>query len=328
VAGAEDLMLPVQRVEMDTDDLDVSATIGHLYARHRPRVRRLARARVDGGLRAAAAGPLNAGLVRMVGLEYQAQADPVDWLLTAAVSAGTVGATAGREQAIVARGGALLFPLGAQFTVTGRSAAAVALRIPLGAAADLAEENTGLPAADLRFESMGPVSAAVGGLFTQTATFICGELVTSGITEVSPLVTQEMTRLAAAAILAAFPNTTMTIPYLRSPGRVPSAAARLAAEFIDGYACQPLTLTGIAAQVGVTPRALQYAFRRQYDTTPMGYLRRVRLERAHQDLLAADPAAGTTVAAIARRWGFSRPDRFAAAYRTAYGRPPRHALRR
>jgi AraC-like DNA-binding protein len=71
-----------------------------------------------------------------------------------------------------------------------------------------------------------------------------------------------MTRLAAAAILAAFPNTTMAIPYLRSPGRVPS------------------------------------------------------------------PAAGTTVAAIARRWGFSRPDRFAAAYRTAYGRPPRHTLRR
>lgn len=173
MAGAEDLMLPVQRVEMNTDDLDVSATIGHL----------------------------NAGLVRMVGLEYQAQADPVDWLLTVAVSAGTVGATAGREQAIVARGGALLFPLGAQFTVTGRSAAAVALRIPLGAAADLAEENTGLPAADLRFESMGPVSAA-------------------------------------------------------------------------------------------------------------------------------DPAAGTTVAAIARRWGFSRPDRFAAAYRTAYGRPLRHTLRR
>ena len=31
VAGAEDLMLPVRRVEMDTDDLDVSATIGHLY---------------------------------------------------------------------------------------------------------------------------------------------------------------------------------------------------------------------------------------------------------------------------------------------------------
>ena len=91
---------------------------------------------------------------------------------------------------------------------------------------------------------------------------------------------------------------------------------------------QPLTLAGIAAQAGVTPRALQHAFRRQYDTVPMSYLRQVRLERAHQDLLAADPAAGHTVAAIARRWGFTRADRFAAAYRTAYGRPPSHTLRR
>jgi AraC-like DNA-binding protein len=124
VAGAEGLMLPVQRFEMITDDLDLSATIGHLYARHRPRVRRIARTRVNGGLRAAAAGPLNAGLVRMVGFEYEAQADRVHWLLTAVISTGTVAVTAGREQAAVARGGALLFPLGAQFAVVGRSAAA------------------------------------------------------------------------------------------------------------------------------------------------------------------------------------------------------------
>lgn len=130
MAGAEDLMLPVQRVDMDTEDLDVSATTGHLYARHRPRVRRIARARVSGALRAAAAGPLNAGLVRMVGFEYEAQADPVDWLLSAVVSTGTVTVTAGRDQVAVTRGGALLFPLGAQFAAVGRSAAALALRVP------------------------------------------------------------------------------------------------------------------------------------------------------------------------------------------------------
>lgn len=44
MTGAEDLMMPVQRVEMATDDLGMSATIGRLDARHRPRVRRIARA--------------------------------------------------------------------------------------------------------------------------------------------------------------------------------------------------------------------------------------------------------------------------------------------
>jgi AraC-like DNA-binding protein len=328
VAGAEDMMLSVQRVEMATDDLDMSATIGQLYARHRPKVRRIPRTRIDGGLRAAAAGPLNAGLVRMVGFDYEAQAEPVDWLLTAAISAGTARVTAGREQTAVARGEALLFPLGAQFAVIARSAGAVALRIPLEAAAGLAEERAGLPAAELRFESMGAVSAAAGGLFTRTAAFIYAELVTSGVTAVSPLVAEEMTRLAAAAMLTAFPNTTMTAPYLRGPGQVPAVAARRAADFIDSHACQPLTLADIAAQAGVTPRALQYAFRRKYDMAPMSYLRQVRLERAHQDLLAADPAAGHTVAAIARRWGFTRLDRFTDAYLAVYGRPPSHTLRR
>jgi AraC-like DNA-binding protein len=143
------MMLPVQRVEMVTDDLGMSATIGPLYARHRPRVRRIARPRIDVGLRAAAAG-------------------------------------------------ALLFPLGAQFAVIGRSAA-VPLRIPLEAA---------------------------------------------------------------------------PVPYLRGPGRVPATAARRAADVIDGHACRPLTLADIAAY-----------------------------------------------------WGFTRLDRFAAAYRTVYGRPPSHILR-
>jgi transcriptional regulator GlxA family with amidase domain len=74
-------------------------------------------------------------------------------------------------------------------------------------------------------------------------------------------------------------------------------------------------------------RALQYAFRRRYDTTPMGYLRRVRLERAHQQLQAADPAAGVTVGQIARRWGWANQAKFAAAYRMQYGMPPSRTLR-
>jgi methylphosphotriester-DNA--protein-cysteine methyltransferase len=32
------------------------------------------------------------------------------------------------------------------------------------------------------------------------------------------------------------------------------------------------------------PRGLRYAFRRQADVTPTGYLRRVRLERAQEEL--------------------------------------------
>jgi transcriptional regulator GlxA family with amidase domain len=74
-------------------------------------------------------------------------------------------------------------------------------------------------------------------------------------------------------------------------------------------------------------RALQYAFARHYGLSPTRYLRRVRLERAHRDLQAADPTQGDTVAAIAAAWGFATPSRFAAMYRETYGYPPSHTLR-
>ena len=86
----------------------------------------------------------------------------------------------------------------------------------------------------------------------------------------------------------------------------------------------------VAADTGVTARALQYAFRCHYDITPAGYLRRVRLERAHLQLKAADPAdpaTGATVGEIARRWGWASPANFAAAYRKHFGVSPSRTLR-
>lgn len=58
----------------------------------------------------------------------------------------------------------LLFPLNVPFTVTGRNSAATVLRIPREAAAEMAEERAGIPAAELRFESPCAISAAVRGL--------------------------------------------------------------------------------------------------------------------------------------------------------------------
>ncbi|MFG2819644.1 helix-turn-helix domain-containing protein [Kitasatospora sp. NPDC048365] len=65
--------------------------------------------------------------------------------------------------------------------------------------------------------------------------------------------------------------------------------------------------------------------RRHLDTTPLAHLRRVRLDAAHRDLLAADPRT-TTVTEIAVRWGFAHPGHFAAHYRDAYRTSPSTTL--
>jgi len=99
---------------------------------------------------------------------------------------------------------------------------------------------------------------------------------------------------------------------------------RQAEDYMLSHMDRPLALEDVAEAVGVSTRALQYAFRRFRDTSPMAVLRAARLERAHRDLQGARP--GTTVTDIAMRWGFTHFGRFAEVYRARFGCTPRQTL--
>ena len=100
-----------------------------------------------------------------------------------------------------------------------------------------------------------------------------------------------------------------------------------AVAFIEERARDDIGVADIAGAAFVTVRAVQLAFRRYLDTTPLAYLRQVRLERAHQELTEADPDR-TTVTAIAADWRFTNASLFSAYYRAAYGVPPTQTLHR
>jgi AraC-like DNA-binding protein len=104
-------------------------------------------------------------------------------------------------------------------------------------------------------------------------------------------------------------------------------AIRAAVEIIEEDAHLPLTLSSIAARSHISVRSLQQGFQRHLGTSPMAYLREVRLRRAHQTLLASDPST-VTVASVAYRWGFTNLGRFAAAHAARYREPPVKTLRR
>ena len=70
----------------------------------------------------------------------------------------------------------------------------------------------------------------------------------------------------------------------------------------------------------------RYMFRRHLDTSPMTYLRQIRLRRAHRDLLTGDPTRDT-VAEVAIRWGFAHTGRFSQVYRIEFGQSPSVTLR-
>jgi transcriptional regulator GlxA family with amidase domain len=101
---------------------------------------------------------------------------------------------------------------------------------------------------------------------------------------------------------------------------------RRAVDFVHANAHLPIGTTEIAAAAGLSARGLQQSFRRHLDQTPGDLLRTVRLENAHDELVRAEPGS-TTVAEVARSWGFGHLGRFSASYRERFGVLPSDTLR-
>ncbi|MBB4689134.1 helix-turn-helix domain-containing protein [Amycolatopsis jiangsuensis] len=142
----------------------------------------------------------------------------------------------------------------------------------------------------------------------------------------SPLVVGNATRFVTELFLATFPHTAVEEPSVTERHDVNPVTVRRAMAYLEEHAHEPVSLTELAFAVGMTPRGLQHAFRRHLGTTPMACLKRIRLAAAHRDLVNADPDRGDTVTRIASGWGFAHLSRFAADYRTAYGRHPGRTL--
>lgn len=86
-----------------------------------------------------------------------------------------------------------------------------------------------------------------------------------------------------------------------------------------------VSLSDMAAVVGVSIRRMQEAVRSATGHTPTELLREIRLDAAHRALSAAD-AHVTTVAAVAHACGIAHVGRFAAQYRDRYGCSPSTTL--
>ncbi|WP_280854287.1 MULTISPECIES: AraC family transcriptional regulator [unclassified Streptomyces] len=179
----------------------------------------------------------------------------------------------------------------------------------------------------VRLTGHRPLSPAAGDRLRATIRYVQDHVLVDAAVADQPLVASTAAQHLAAAVLATFPNTAVTDPTGTDRQDAHPAALRRALAHIDDHADRPLTVAQIAEAAHISVRALQYAFRRHLDTTPLAYLRQVRLAHAHAELAAADPESGATVTDIAARWGFYHPGRFATLYRHTYDRSPRRTLR-
>lgn len=111
---------------------------------------------------------------------------------------------------------------------------------------------------------------------------------------------------------------------LSNPGNIRKLAphsVNLVAAYISANYDKDLTVSQLAVSAGVSIRTLQLSFKSFKNVTPMGYLRRVRLENARSMLL--DPNCELTVKQISDRCGFSDYYLFAKHYYSAYVEHPK-----
>ncbi|MDN4613212.1 helix-turn-helix domain-containing protein [Leifsonia sp. F6_8S_P_1B] len=178
--------------------------------------------------------------------------------------------------------------------------------------------------ARLRFENVAPVSPTSAEHWRRVSAY--GEQV---LTE-PELLHNDLIRTATsdALYVGALTSFAIVVAGAEVHDRESGAPASLrrAVRFIEDNAQRAIGVREIAEAARMSPRGLQDLFHRRLGTTPTAMLRRVRLTGAREELCAGD-AGATTVAEIARRWGFVQLSRFSAAYRAEYGENPRETLR-
>ncbi|MFL5402650.1 MAG: helix-turn-helix domain-containing protein [Gemmatimonadales bacterium] len=95
-------------------------------------------------------------------------------------------------------------------------------------------------------------------------------------------------------------------------------ALRRVRAYIDAHIGERISLGELALQAGVSRFHFARQFRLSTGESPMGYLRRVRIERSKSILQTSD----TTIAEVAARLGFSDQSHFTRIFARLVGVPP------
>jgi len=101
---------------------------------------------------------------------------------------------------------------------------------------------------------------------------------------------------------------------------------RRAEVFMRANIAHTIDIDVIQAAAGVSVRTLYYGFKAHRGSSPMLFLKNLRLDEARAQLLAHPRERG--VAAIAFRLGYPDPARFSRDYKTRFGETPGATLRR
>lgn len=97
--------------------------------------------------------------------------------------------------------------------------------------------------------------------------------------------------------------------------------------YIHDNAHKPIAINDMAEYAGVSSRSLFIGFRKYKNTTPMRYLKEVRLQYVNEGLKRGH-VGSDTVTNIALKWGFNHLGHFSTDYKRRFGETPYETLLR
>ncbi|UXT20416.1 AraC family transcriptional regulator [Agrobacterium tumefaciens] len=169
------------------------------------------------------------------------------------------------------------------------------------------------------------ISTAAGQLVGSLAQTIIIGMRNNGPLLHSPIAMSNLTQALADLVVRSVPH---RLSYLlnKKVHLIAPRHVRRAVEFMHANIGQPLTMQSVAEAAGVSIRALETGFRDFKGTSPLAYLRTIRLRAVREDLL--DPSNRQSLREICLKWGFFHFGRFSAVYRVAYGENPSETRKR
>lgn len=177
----------------------------------------------------------------------------------------------------------------------------------------------------LRFEPALSLTTPNAGYFLQLLGTLADALACEGHPIHQPLVLKQFEATLINALIYGQPNNLQHS--LSTPGasrKISPYFVKRTEEFILAHAREPLSIEHLADQAGVSVRTLFSGFKEFRNTSPMAFLRDVRMEHVHQELRRP---GNDSVTDIALKWGFAHLGRFAQEYRKRYGELPSATLR-
>ena len=141
----------------------------------------------------------------------------------------------------------------------------------------------------------------------------------------SPIMLHTMRDTLIMNILTCIPNSYTEFLNTQNQLKIFPYHIKRARDYIHENVDKSITLEDLAGYAGCSYRTLQLSFRDSFGMSPMGYLKSVRLDKIHQQLLAAGP--NETIQSISSQWGFMHMGRFAHDYKKKFGILPSHTLR-